>query len=124
MVKDFTLLPEFCHKEARSYASNRQTGRRTDGQTDRQTDGRTDGRTDGQPASQTDSSYWPTCFVTDTLTPCSKVKCLSDSQLGLVQVVLVNIRRCMRCSELIKALAIVGDPASHLHNMTDRHDTT
>ena len=58
--------------------------------------------------------------MTDALTPGSKVKRLSDSQLGLMQVVLVNIRRCMRCSELIEALAIVGDAASDLYNMTAR----
>lgn len=91
-------------------------------QTDRQTDNQIDRQSDRhrQTDNQTGGSCWPTCFVTDALTPCSKVKRLSDSQLRLVQVILVNIRRCMRCSELIKALAIIGDAASDLYNMTAR----
>ena len=60
-----------------------------------------------------------TCFVAHALAPGRKVKCLPDSQFWLMDIVLINISSCMCCSELIKALSIVGDAATHLESEAD-----
>ena len=55
-----------------------------------------------------------TCFVANALTPSCKVECFPDSQLGLMQVILIHIRCSVSCLELVKALAIVCDGSCHL----------
>lgn len=55
-----------------------------------------------------------TCLVTNALTSGSKVKGLSDCELWLMQVVLVNVGSGVCSTELIKASSIVCDAACHL----------
>ena len=59
-----------------------------------------------------------TNFVPHSLYPGSKVQGFLDCQHGLMQVILVHIRRSVHSPELVKALAIVSDVSLNLQQQS------